>query len=93
MKYVPARIESSGHVILTGPIQGTVTLEDGTVVDVSAPVIEVDPAQADEIAHRIGERYAAEGHPDDVEADDDGNLVQRPFDYQAPKKFTAKKKG
>lgn len=94
MQITPAQIVSSGHVVLTGPITGTVTLQDGTVVDVSpVGVPAVDQAQADEIAHLVGLRYAAEGHPDDVELDDDpdsdtyGQMVQRPFDYQAPDAF------
>lgn len=93
VEYTPPSIKSTGHVLLTGPITGTVTLADGTVVDVSQPVIAVTDETAEEIAHLIGERYAAEGHPDDVEPDEDGNLVQRDFDYQAPKKFQTKKKG
>lgn len=84
MKNTPGAVEGT-HILLTGPIQGTVELEDGTTVDVSSPFIEVDPDQADAIAHQIGLRYAAEGHPDDVEVDEEtGEMVQRPFDYQAP---------
>jgi len=90
MKFTPASVEGE-HVVLTGPITGTVTLDDGTVVDVSAPVIGVDtPEQADEVAHLIGLRYADEGHPD----------VPQGFTYNAPKGAkapktakTAKKKG
>ena len=52
------------HAVLTGPIKGTVTLADGTVVDVKPAVVYVDtPDQAAEVAHLVGERYAAEGHP------------------------------
>lgn len=52
------------HAVLTGPIRGTVTLADGTEVDVRPGVVMVDtPEQAAEVAHLIGERYAAEGHP------------------------------
>lgn len=94
MQIIPAQIVSTGHVVLTGPITGTVTLQDGTVVDVSAPGSPaIDQAQADEIAHLVGLRYAAEGHPDDIEVDDDpdsdtfGELIQRPFDYQPPDAF------
>lgn len=90
MSYTPPAI-SGDHVVLTGPIQGTVTLDDGTLVDVSAPAVAVDsPERAAEVAHQIGLRYADEGHPDDIERDEGGQLVQRAFDYQAP---TAKKKG
>jgi len=76
-------IESDGHVVLTGPIKGRVTLEDGTVYDVSPEVIEVpDQAHAAEVAHLIGLRHAEDGHPDDVELDEEtGRMVQRPFVY------------
>lgn len=88
MQFTPASIVSTGHVVLTGPITGTVTLQDGTVIDVSPVAVEVaDQAQADEVAHLVGLRYAAEGHPDDVEVDAKGKTVQRPFDYQAPEQF------
>lgn len=56
----------ASHAVLTGPITGTVTLPDGTEVDVSNPVIEVkDQKQADEVAHAIAMRYHTEGHPTD----------------------------
>lgn len=81
-------IESDGHVVLTGPIRGTVTTGDGTTYDVSEVAVEVHPDHADEVAHLIGKRYEAEGHPDDVEFDEDlGRSVQRPFVYEAPAQF------
>jgi hypothetical protein len=56
--------ESDKHAVLTGPIRGTVVLADGTVVDVSPDIIEVDTIeQAKEISHHIGLRHEAEGHP------------------------------
>lgn len=76
------------HAVLTGPITGTVVTEDGTEVDVSGMYANVDSLEkAEEVAFLIGERYAAEGHPDDVERDEDGTLVQRPFVHDVPKKF------
>ena len=76
------------HVVLTGPIRGSVTTEDGTEVDVTAPVILVNSKEeAEEVSFLIGERYAEEGHPDDIERDDKGNLVQRPFKHVVQKKF------
>lgn len=64
MEYTPASIVSKGHVVLTGPIQGTVTLDDGTVVDVGPQVIEVSNEEhAQEVAHLIALRYQEEGHP------------------------------
>ena len=54
------------HAVLTGPITGTVTLPDGTVVDVTPQVVYVDDqATADAVAHAIAVRYANEGHPTD----------------------------
>ena len=56
------------HIVLTGPIQGTVTLEDGEEVDVSAPgVVARDPEHALAIANAIGEYWADPStptHPD-----------------------------
>lgn len=79
---------SGTHVVLTGPIKGSVTREDGTEVDVTAPIVHANSVEeAEEVAFLIGERYAAEGHPDDIERDEDGTLVQRPFERVVPKKF------
>lgn len=73
-------------VVMTGPIQGLVTLDDGTKVNVNDPfVVVADQAQADELADKIGQHWAENGHPDDVENDDEtGELVQRDFVYVAP---------
>jgi hypothetical protein len=89
MIVTPPAIVSSGHVLLTGPVVGTVTKRDGTVIDVTPTVIEVaDQAEADEVSHLLGLHYAAVGHPDDIELDDEsGEMVQRPFVYQAPPEF------
>jgi hypothetical protein len=52
------------RVVITGPIQGTVTTADGTVYDVSADFIEVASAEHEaEVAELIAKRYVAEGHP------------------------------
>lgn len=64
------------HVVLTGPIRGTVTLEDGTTYDVSPFAVEAPLEHHDEIAHLIGLRYAAEGHPD--------HDADTPFVYTTP---------
>ena len=54
------------HAVLTGPISGTVTLPDGTEVDVTPEVVYVDtPEAAEQVAHAVGQRYADEGHPTD----------------------------
>lgn len=59
-----ASYKSAGHVVLTGPITGTVNTAHG-VFDVTAPVIEVaSPEAARAVAEAIGDRYALEGHPD-----------------------------
>lgn len=76
MKITPGSIvaEPHEHVVLTGPISGTVTTEDGTVVDVSAAGVVVAEDKVDEVAHLIGLRYAAEGHPENPD-----------FTYDVPK--------
>jgi hypothetical protein len=57
--------ESDKHVVVVGPhIRGYVQLADGTQVDVSPDVIEVDTLeQAKEISHQVGIRFEEEGHP------------------------------
>jgi hypothetical protein len=76
------------HAFYTGPIQGLVTLEDGTVVNVTPDVIEVaGQDQADELSFLIGEHWVKNGHPDDIDIDDDGTPVQRPFVHVHDKKF------
>lgn len=51
-------------VLITGPVQGSVTLADGRVVDVTHDVIAVDDVEtAHEVAHRIGLKLELEGHP------------------------------
>ena len=65
---------SGEHVVLTGPITGTVTLPDGTEVDVSEEAVEAaSPEQAEEIAHAVATRYAEEGHPTDPNFSYDGS--------------------
>jgi hypothetical protein len=55
---------SGEHIVLTGPIRGTVTLADGTEVDVRPFQVEAESQeQAVEIAHLVSKRYAEEGHP------------------------------
>lgn len=80
------------HVLLTGPIQGLLTLADGTVVNVTPPIVEVTGQdQADELSFLIGERWVEQGHPDDIDedVDDDGNTVyvQRPFVHEHHPRF------
>jgi hypothetical protein len=57
--------ESDKHVVIVGPhVRGYVTLADGTTVDVSPDVIEVDTIEiAKEIGHHVGIRLEEEGHP------------------------------
>lgn len=81
------------HVVLTGPITGLITLADGREVNVTPDQIVVDQEDVDEVAHRISMHYYENGHPNDIEDDDDGNLVQRPFAYEAPKQFAGDLKG
>lgn len=75
------------HVLLTGPVQGLMTLEDGTVINVTPAAIEVTPEQAEELSFLIGEHWVKNGHPDDIDEDDDGTPVQRPFVHKHHKKF------
>lgn len=80
------------HVVLTGPITGLLTLEDGTVVNVSPTAIEVTgQEQADEISFLIGEHWVKHGHPDDVdeEENEDGErvFVQNAFVHDHDPKF------
>lgn len=52
------------HALYTGPIRGTVTLADGTVVDVRPDVVYLDTLeQVEETARLIAERHVAKGHP------------------------------
>lgn len=69
------------HLVLTGPIRGEVTTEDGTTYDVNGVATAVDPKHAEEVAHLVGLRYAAEGHPNH----DPGH----PFVYEPPKEFAS----
>ncbi len=57
---------SDGHVVLTGPIAGGVTLSDGTEYDVTPEVIEVAEDHVGEVAHLIGKRFEDEGHPNHI---------------------------
>lgn len=64
------------HIVLTGPITGSVVLADGTKVDVSPQVVEVaSPEQAAELADLIARDYEANGHP---EVDGDFEYVRDP---------------
>lgn len=66
LQKVEATYVSDGHVVLTGPIRGTVLTSDGTLYDVTDPVIEAQsPEHAAELGHLISLRYAVEGHPTD----------------------------
>lgn len=77
------------HVLLSGPIQGLITLDDGTVVNVSPDQVDVDHLSADqveELAHKVSLHYYEHGHPEDIEEGEDGP-VQRPFHYEPPERF------
>ena len=55
---------SDTHAVLTGPITGEITLDDGTTYDVTPFVVYVDSAaHAEVLAHRIGSHYERHGHP------------------------------
>ena len=54
-----------GHLLVTGPVKGTVTLDDGRVIDVSPALIELDSFEdVLAVADKIGERHAERGHPE-----------------------------
>lgn len=75
----------SDHVVLTGPIKGTVTLQDGTEIDVRPIEIFVDTLdEAEEVAHLIGERYAAEGHPSHDPGDEFVHIAHPKFASYKP---------
>lgn len=69
LQSTPASYVSDGHVVITGPIQGSVTTADGTTYDVSAAVVEVADHHGAEVAGLIGDRYATEGHPSHADGD------------------------
>lgn len=85
MQHTQSHYQSDGHVVLTGHGTGPLTLQDGAVYDVTAPVVEVDPKHAEELAHLIGVQvekldlhpaYDAQGRGDKV-----------PFVHEPHKKF------
>lgn len=83
MTYTPGHVEGQ-HVVLTGPITGTVTLSDGEVIDVSQDgVVARDEAHAAEIAHAIGVHWAQPEniHPGQHDVDEHGKPVLRDFVY------------
>lgn len=73
------------HMVMTGPIKGKVVLDDGTSVDVTPAVIEVESQErAAQVAHAIGLHWAdpTNAHPAMVDVDPDGTTHPRPFIYQ-----------
>lgn len=74
------------HALITGAIRGTVTLTDGTVVDVKPDVIFVDSLEvAVEISEQIGLRLEDEGHP--------AHDPDVPFVYVSPEQAAAQVTG
>lgn len=52
--------ESDGHLVLTGPHYGLISVEDGTEYDISDPVIEVDSHEHGiQVANAIDARIAS----------------------------------
>lgn len=52
------------YAVLTGPITGEITLDDGTTYDVTPGAVMVESAEhAAILAHRIGVHYEKNGHP------------------------------
>lgn len=73
------------HALITGDTRrfgNQVELPDGRSVDTTAHTIWLDSLEdAAEVAHQIGLGHAQHGHPDDMELDEKGKWVQRPFAY------------
>ena len=72
--------------VLTGPVSGAVTLEDGTRYPVGPELIGVPPEHVDEVLHLIAQKHVEEGHPDfllDPERDDHGFVYEEPTDTHA----------
>jgi hypothetical protein len=61
--YLYQQDDPSIPLVFTGPISGTVETPDGTVYDVTEPVIEVQPGHELHVSDAIGQRHEAEGHP------------------------------
>lgn len=83
---VPHYIAEAGeHLFAPGPVTGILTLEDGTAVNVTPPVIVLaSEAQMVELNDAIIQIHVANGHPDDIDVlvDPESGAevpVQRPF--------------
>lgn len=72
-------------LLVTGPIVGPVTMDDGTVYDLTPAVIEVAAEHHVEAPHRVALRYLREGHPKHQPTDGDPN--PEPFAYVPPAEF------
>ena len=76
MRITQQQVEGD-HVVLTGPITGTVELSDGTVVDVSPVAVAADDElHAAEIAHAIGQHWSREENIHPAQRDDAGKVVE-----------------
>jgi hypothetical protein len=73
--YLYRQTDPSIPLVVTGPIQGTVEV-NGTVYDVTEPVIEVQPGDEIAVSNAIGERHVEEGHP--LFADEPHDFVHEP---------------
>jgi hypothetical protein len=57
-------VNPDGHLVITGPITGEVTLADGSTVNVTPDVIEADsPEHALAVSDAIGRHYETYSHP------------------------------
>ena len=58
-------MSEQSHVLITGPVKGTVTLPNGDEVDVTPATLTFSSeAEARDVADAIGARHAEHGHPD-----------------------------
>ena len=63
------------HIVITGPITGTVTLPGGKIIDVTDPIIAVgSPKEAALVSNAIAQRFVEEGHP--------SHEVNIPFEFE-----------
>lgn len=55
--------EGDERIVVTGPIVAQLEVSDGTLYDVSDPVVGVKPEHHDELVDKIGQHYEVHGHP------------------------------
>lgn len=83
------RYESDQPLIYVGPyVAGEVTLDDGTVYDVSQDVVEAPLEHHGQISHHVGMKLEREGHP--LHKDPETPFVHECNEHCGPSKRKAK---